>query len=183
MDNAFLKLLENKNFADITVKEICKMAGVNRSTFYLHYETISDLLSESVRSMNEEFLSHMEMNSKSIVERIKDCPVDELYLITPEYLLPYLTYIKEHKQLFRIAIENAAVLGMDKSYDRMFCSVFEPILDRYNVIKDDRKYIMAFYMQGLMAIIAEWLKNDCIDSTEYICALIQRCVKQRKEEQ
>lgn len=38
MDEAFLELIEKKDFAYITVKEICEKAGVNRSTFYLHYE-------------------------------------------------------------------------------------------------------------------------------------------------
>lgn len=54
MDQAFLELLEKKDFAYITVKEICAKAGVNRSTFYLHYETLEDLLSESVEYMNEQ---------------------------------------------------------------------------------------------------------------------------------
>ena len=52
MDEAFLTLLAKKDFEYITVKEICEVAGVNRSTFYLHYETMSDLLSESVGRMN-----------------------------------------------------------------------------------------------------------------------------------
>ena len=56
MDEAFLALLDKKNFAYITVKEICEAAGVNRSTFYLHYETMADLLSESVSHMNEQRL-------------------------------------------------------------------------------------------------------------------------------
>ena len=43
MDEAFLELIEKKDFAYITVKEICEKAGVNRSTFYLHYETVSDV--------------------------------------------------------------------------------------------------------------------------------------------
>jgi len=33
MDEAFFALLDKKNFACITVKEICETAGVNRSTF------------------------------------------------------------------------------------------------------------------------------------------------------
>lgn len=57
MDKAFLQLLEKKDFEYISVKEICEKAGVNRSTFYLHYDNISDLLSESIRYMNEQFLS------------------------------------------------------------------------------------------------------------------------------
>ena len=44
-----------------------------------------------------------------------------------------------------IATENAAVLGMDKSYDRLFRHVFTPILDCYGVLPQDRPYIMAFH--------------------------------------
>ena len=182
MDEAFLTLLEKKDFAYITVKEICEAAGVNRSTFYLHYETMVDLLSESVSHMNEQFLTYMKKDSQTFVTKLRDCPLDELYLITPEYLTPYLGYIEQHKRLVRTARENAAVLGMDKSYDRMFHHVFTPILDRYGIPQQDRRYIMAFYIQGLMAIISEWLRNDCADSIAYVVDMIQRCVKRRREE-
>ena len=181
MDDEFLALLEKKDFAYITVKEICEAAGVNRSTFYLHYETMADLLSESVSHMNEQFLTYMKKGSQTFVTKLRDCPLDELYLITPEYLTPYLGYIEQHKRLFRTATENAAVLGMDKSYDRMFRHVFTPILDCYGIPQQDRRYIMAFYIQGLMAIISEWLRNDCADSIAYVVNMIQRCVKRRRE--
>ena len=182
MDEAFLALLEKKDFAYITVKEICEEAGVNRSTFYLHYETMADLLSESVSHMNEQFLTHMKKDTDAFVTKLWDCPLDELYLITPEYLTPYLDYIEQHKLLFRTATENAAVLGMDKSYERMFRHVFTPILDRYGIPQQDRPYLMAFYIQGLMLIISEWLINDCTDSVEDVVNVIQRCVKRRREE-
>lgn len=182
MDEAFFALLDKKNFACITVKEICETAGVNRSTFYLHYETMADLLSESVSHMNEQFLTHMKKDTNAFVTKMRDCPLDELYLITPEYLTPYLGYIEQHKRLFRTATENAAVLEMDKSYERMLRHVFMPILDRYGVPEWDRPYLMAFYIHGLMAIISEWLKNDCVDSIADIVNVIQRCVKRRKEE-
>ena len=177
MDEAFLTLLAKKDFEYITIKEICEVAGVNRSTFYLHYETMSDLLSESISRMNEQCHACMEKDSDAFSAKLQNCPRDEIYLITPDYLTPYLGYIKNNKQLFRAATENAAVLGMDKSYDRMFHHVFTPILDRYGVPEQDRTYIMAFYIRGLMAIISEWLKNDCSDSITYVTGVIQQCVK------
>ncbi len=182
MDDAFLALLEKKDFAYITVKEICEVAGVNRSTFYLHYETMADLLSESVNHMNEQFLAYMKKDSETFVTKLRNCPLDELYFITPEYLTPYLNYIEQHKRLFCTVTENSEVLGLEKSYDRMFYHVFTPILDRYGIPQQDRRYIMAFYIQGLMAIISEWLRNDCADSIEYVVGVIQRCVKRRWEE-
>lgn len=177
MDEAFLALLAKKDFGFITVKEICEVAGVNRSTFYLHYETMSDLLSESVSRMNEQFLACMGKDSDAFSAQLRNCPREDLYLITPDYLTPYLSYIKNNKRLFRTATENAAVLRMDKSYEKMLRHVFTPILDRYGVLQRDRPYIMAFYIQGLMAIISEWLKNDCADSIMHVTGVIQQCVK------
>ena len=48
MDKALIKLLDKKPFDYITVKEICQEAGVNRSTFYLHYENTVELLEEAI---------------------------------------------------------------------------------------------------------------------------------------
>ena len=181
MDEAFLTLLERKDFAYITVKELCETAGVNRSTFYLHYETMADLLTESVSHMNEQFLAYMKKDSEAFMAKLENCPLDELYLITPEYLNPYLGYIEKNKRLFRTAMEKAVVLRMDKSYNGLFRHVFTPILDRYGVPQKDRSYLIAFYLHGLMAIISEWLKNNCADSVSYIIDMIQQCVKHNTE--
>ena len=92
MDQAFLELLEKKDFSFITVKEICHQAKVNRSTFYLHYETSDDLLNESVEYMNKQFLEHMRQDTQVFMNKMNECPIEELYLITPRYLKPYLSY-------------------------------------------------------------------------------------------
>lgn len=178
MDEAFLALLEKKDFPYITVKEICEKAGVNRSTFYLHYDTLNDLLCESIQYLYDQFLTHMKENSieTEVVNRLRECLVSELYLVTPEYLMPYLSYIKEHKRLFRTAVENAAVLQLEETYGKMFRHVFTPILERHQIPEQDRLYIMAFYIRGLMAIITEWLTNDCADSIDHIIAVIHQCV-------
>ena len=58
MNDALVTLLALKPFEYITVSEICKEAGVNRSTFYLHYENTLDLLSETTKRMMDSFLSY-----------------------------------------------------------------------------------------------------------------------------
>ena len=55
MDEALLFLLEKKDFEFISVKEICDKAGVSRSTFYLHYENMNDLLVEALSLINKRF--------------------------------------------------------------------------------------------------------------------------------
>ena len=46
MDEALITLLEKKDFEFISIKEICDTAGVNRSTFYLHYDNTLDPVDE-----------------------------------------------------------------------------------------------------------------------------------------
>lgn len=181
MDEALLTLLEKKDLAYITVKEICETAGVNRSTFYLHYETIGDLLSESAEYVNKHFLAYMQQDSGLFTDKLKNASLEELYLVTPEYLIPYLNYIKKYQRLFRTTLERSVDLRLKDSYAGLLQHVLLPILERYEVPKQQRSYILAFYIHGLMAIVTEWLKNDCNDSVEHIAAIMQRCVMKRSE--
>ena len=176
MDEAFLELLEKKDFTYITVKEICEKAGVNRSTFYLHYETVSDLLAESARYIITQFVEAMPDDTAEFMSQIQTRPLEELYLITPEYLTPYLNYIKKHRRIFRTTLEQASVLGMNDAYLSLNRHVFIPILNRYQVPLSSQKYIMPFYINGLMGIVNEWLKEDCEDSIERMISVIQVCI-------
>ncbi len=176
MDEAFLALLEEKDFAYITVKEICEKAGVNRSTFYLHYETVGDLLAESTRYIIDKLVENMPQDTADFFEKLQTRPLEELHLITPEYLTPYLNFVKEHRRIFRTAVEQASVLGMDDVYLALNRHVFAPILNRFHVLPSEQKYMMPFYINGLMGIINEWLKEDCKDSVEQVTSVIQLCI-------
>ena len=77
-------------------------------------------MSESVEYMNEQFLAYMKQDTNVFMTRILECPLDELYLVTSQYLTPYLKYIKENKRLFLTAVKNTKALRLEKSYDKMF---------------------------------------------------------------
>ncbi|MCM1395846.1 MAG: TetR/AcrR family transcriptional regulator, partial [Corallococcus sp.] len=57
MRKALLTLIERKSFKDITISEICSVAKVNRTTFYLHYNNVLDLLTEISDSLVRDFIS------------------------------------------------------------------------------------------------------------------------------
>jgi len=176
MDEAFLELLEKKDFSFITVKEICEKAGVNRSTFYLHYESVADLLSESAQYVIRQFTDCMPYDPATFIGSLQERPPEELYLITPEYLVPYLQYIREHRRIFRTTVEHSSALRMEDAYLALHRHVFSPILGRFHVSPDDHRYLMAFFINGLVAIIEEWLKEDCRTPVEHIISLMQTCV-------
>ena len=169
MDEALLLLLREKDFEYVTVKEICAKAQVNRSTFYLHYETIGDLLHETIQWINEKFNSSY--SQKEIA--IKGKSLEELFFMTDEWLIPYLNFIKENKHIYKAIHMNAAVFGVEKAFKNFFGNVFSPILSEYGIAEKQHVYIMDFYRYGLTAVIMRWVENDCTEPVAYIADIIK----------
>ena len=176
MDEALITLLEKKDFAYITVKEICDAAGVNRSTFYLHYENTSDLLKETTRYMIDKHLAYYDIDRKRMSLQFETCKREELLFITDEYLVPYLTFIKDNQRLFRVSIKQFNSLNMAEVYSKMFEYIFSPILERFHVPEKERAYVMKFYLTGVFAIVMEWLDKNCSDDMETVTRVITDCV-------
>lgn len=176
MDNALIELLDKKAFEDITVKELCERAGVNRSTFYLHYENMGELLEESMVYTLGQFNSYFTPENGSFVQKLRDCPIEELYLITPQYLVPYLRWVSEHQKLLTAMIKNAKLFKLENVYKQIFDYVISPIFDRFGIPEQDRRYKAIYYINGIVALVGEWLKSGCSDSLERMAALIQDCV-------
>ena len=111
MDEALLLLLEKKEYEFITVKEICEKAGVNRSTFYLHYQSIDELLFETIEMINKRFNSSFD--NKKIYKLIHTNP----YLFIKQQ-----AFDKLYNELFSIILDKYGVIEEEKEYIFAFFS-------------------------------------------------------------
>ena len=164
MDEALISLLEKKEFSYITVKEICDTAGVNRSTFYLHYENTLD-----------KHFSYYDIDKKDVSCRLERGG-EQLIFITRDYLVPYLTFVKDNRRIFKLAIKQYHVMNMDDVYGDLFKSIFEPILAKFKIPENERAYVIKFYLTGIFAIVMEWLDKDCGDDIDSVVKIINDCV-------
>lgn len=177
MDQVLLALLEKKDYDFITVKEICEKAGVNRSTFYLHYESIGDLLEESLAYVMEHMRSYFDAEKRITKERIETCSLEELVLVTEEYLIPYLEFVKENQKIFRTAISQPSALKVNDIFVKMSAEVFVPIMRRFGFTETEGKYRLAFYVNGIFSVVSEWVKLGCREDTQYIFEVMTKCMK------
>ncbi len=176
MDEALISLLKVKNLEYITVKELCQKAGVNRSTFYLHYDTMDDLLKEAMEMVNRRFSSYFG-NREGFAENIGTTDLRELILIRKEYLLPYLNFIRDNKAIYRASFKNPEGMEAMKRYGNMKKYIIEPILKRFSLPERHWKYYISYYIEGMAAIIKQWLEEDCREPVETIAAIILRCIR------
>ena len=176
-DEALITLLEQKDIEYITVKEICTKAGFNRSTFYLHYESIENLLNETLEYIVNKLVTHFNKNPKEFIEKLNVLNKEDLIFINEEYLKPYLEFIKENKKVFVAAFKNPMVMKAREAYSSLEEYIFNPILDKYDIPNYKRKYMLQFYVNGIMSIIKEWTINDCQDKIDDIISIIIECVR------
>lgn len=180
MDEALIALLEKKDLEYITVKEICHQAGVNRSTFYLHYESIAELLDETMEMINQRFLSYFPQEEETVLGDMEHRELNDLVFVTQEYLLPYLRFIQDNKKVYRAAFRNPSSMQANARYGVLKQRILDPILERFEIPAARRPYYIAYYVEGIAAIVKEWLRHDCGDSVEMIAAIIESCVRPKE---
>lgn len=173
MNHALIELLKEKEFDKISILEICQKAGVNRSTFYSHYRNTYDLLEEVHQTFSKDLSGHFKMD----VNNLEELKPKETVFVHSEYLIPYLEFIKDNKTFFKAYMSNLHNFKRDEFYSFIIDKVIIPIC-RKNGIKDRTvvDYISKFYLQGIAAIIKEWVNNDCINEVDSICEIIILCI-------
>ncbi|SFG71095.1 TetR/AcrR family transcriptional regulator [Oribacterium sp. WCC10] len=175
MHTALLTLLDSKDFELISVKEICETAGVNRSTFYLHYDNVNDLLHETVEAVYKDFFGRFGAEGPGALD-IDKKNEDELFLVTPKYLMPYLDFVEENRKLFYLMYEKNEMMGAEKTYETWFKTIFGPILTRFGVSQKEQPLIMVFYLKGIIGVVTEWVRGGCTESKDEIISVIQKCI-------
>lgn len=175
MHEALIVLLDEKDFEMLTIKEICDRAGVNRSTFYLHYDNVNDLLAETMEAVYRNFFEQFGTMQEEELH-IGTKTEDELFFIKSEYLVPYLKFVKNNRRLFRLLNDKHDVIGSEKIYLKWFQEIFGPILTKFRVSEVQQPFIMTFYLNGLIGVVTMWVQTDCEMSMEELITVIQKCI-------
>lgn len=176
MNEALLLLLEKKDIEFITVTEITRKAGVNRSTFYLHYENIYELLEETLANMNKKFL-----NSFQVKTPIEIKSKTEAFLITDELLVPYLNFVKTNKRVLKLIGKKPHLFNSQNAYKQMYDTVFYPAISHFVSRETEKIYKLEFFTSGVSAIIHKWLELDCVTEIDDLIKIIKSCVNYETE--
>lgn len=162
LKESFIDLLEKKDISQITVKEICENADINRATFYAHYNDQYDLLAK----IEDEFL-----------ENIRDY-LDELEQnnnkVNPVLLAEKIfEYIKENAKLCKLLLSERGGLNFQK---RVMMLVYDTIINELTsnsrITKEDAEYVYSFTITGCVGIVQKWLDEDMKKSARFMAEMV-----------
>ncbi|MBO7149265.1 MAG: TetR/AcrR family transcriptional regulator [Clostridia bacterium] len=172
MNQALLSLLEKKDIEFISVTEITNKAGVSRSTFYLHYDDIYELLEETIETLNDQFISSFDIK---VPLKIKS--KDDAFLITDNMLIPYLSFVKKNKNVLRLIRRKPQLFQSKNTYKKMYDKIFYPAISYFLDEEKERIYYLEFFTSGISAIVHKWLDLDCVTEIEDLVEIIKKCIK------
>ncbi len=151
IEKVFINLLQTKEINEISVSDICKEAGLNRSTFYANYIDIYDLADNIRDELENDFGTIFKQNEPKENE---NSGAVKMFKHIKENQLFYRTYFK---------------LGYDNNHQALIYDVSRAEKDFANKNLD---YHIEFFRSGLNAIIKKWLAGGCKESPEEMSEII-----------
>lgn len=152
IEKVFVELLQTKNLTEISVTDICKKAGLNRTTFYANYTDIY-ALADAIRDRLENDVS--DLYEAEITQKFNSNDYLKLFRHIKDNQIFYKTYFK---------------LGYDNNY-RIFD--YDVDLARKHFQNKFIEYHMEFFKSGITQIIKMWLENGCRESPEDMFEIIK----------
>ncbi|NHI16609.1 TetR/AcrR family transcriptional regulator [Microbacterium excoecariae] len=103
--DALVRLLSREDLASIGVAELCREAGVHRTTFYGHYASVGDLAAAVFASMLDEV---------SAIDVAPGTSLAELSRVYADGTVAILTAVARERGAIRALLDSAVSLGFRK---------------------------------------------------------------------
>lgn len=161
---ALLKCMETRPVNQITVKEVCELAGLNRATFYKHYRDCFDLLeqleNEMLEQLGESLRDLSSLDAKALVSSIFD-------MIDSNYELCRVLVFSGNDVTF---VRKIVALARERSV---------PLWKKYLKRATDEEMDMLFIClaSGLLMVIEQtYGKYDREQVTRFVNSTVKNCL-------
>ncbi len=161
--NALIELMAEKEVSSITITELSEKALINRKTFYRHYTTVAEVVTEIENEILSEFAEALRNANKSCLDvgsLVSD--ISELLVRRREY---FAKMTKLNPELFS--------KGRIKA---MLRRTFEVVLRGSGAITDRETLaaVSQFAVSGVLARYSEWFDNGCHGTLDHVTEVAKR---------
>lgn len=161
LKEGLLRLLETKTLDKIHISELCAEAGVNRATFYRHYQTPYDVLMELELDFARG-VSTLSRSPKSMQEAEKD-------------LEAACAYMYEHADIVRTLLRCNTANEVELLLNNFFKRFWELRKDQPGFAELDEMTVRAITTMlggGAYCLLRQWILEDIPKTPKEIAAIM-----------
>ncbi len=167
----FLNLLNQKPVNKITVKDISQTCGINRNTFYYHYNDIPSL-------MEEIFTEQAEL----IVNLDENASLYELLIYAADFAIENKTAVYH---IYKSANREVFETYLERITEKTISNLIERKAREYNTSENNKKAIIHYYKCLLVGFVIDWLLSgmqyELQDELKIICDLFDGAMEKALE--
>lgn len=170
--DALIDLIDEKSLDAITVRDITNKAGINRGTFYAHYQDKFDL----VRTYEDEIMAEIATIAKqSILEYISTANPEDLTIL-PQAVTLFECFHK-NGEFLRVILSPKGDLSFqtrlkDFVWDKLFSNDAEDAIYREGTLLVPGEYLAAYISSAHLGVIQQWLNNGKQESPEEMARIL-----------
>ena len=159
-----IELMQEKEFEDIKVIDICNKSLINRSTFYDHFNDKFELLNSFMNDLKKELLEHLN-NSKNIEFKT----IKEYFFVIVKELFIYINKNINVYSILSIIKKNYNSVAHDMLFDAAHTAVCEELNERcINHSNIPNETISLFYVSGVITMLTDSVKDPAKFNEEKI---------------
>ena len=147
LTDTFWRLLEEKPYSKITVNDIVNRCGVNRNTFYYHFQDIPSLMIDSIEKWMSQGIKECEASGK---------PVNCLTYIAQECTKRKKAVL----HLFHSVEKEQLLSNMNEIAYRIICTYVAEIEEKRNIPEKDKETLIQCYKCFFVGSLLEWLERE-----------------------
>jgi len=156
---ALERLIETKKLSCITITELCTEAGINRNTFYYHYNNIYELLNEQKQILLNEINSILDVNHTK----------------SKDTLIELCRCIKRHPRFLKILISPNCDIDYFNEIFTLASEKTQVLLDTHREITSSSDILTCYYCNaGCNAVIKSWIVQGMKETPEEIAEIISQ---------
>lgn len=173
---AFVQLAKNKPVQEMKVSELCREAGINRSTFYLHYQDMDELIDEIKIQNIQRFIEEVKQKRRS--------PKDINLSISPTTLIDYQDFLETMKDAQKEKELVMVMLG-EHGDSHFYAQLKDSLRDLLSYFFQDyfttleaqfpnvpKDYLDIILYNISVEIILHWIEKGMVESPEEIGTII-----------
>lgn len=165
IQDSLLALLGQKKFHNITVNDVCGLAGVNRSTFYAHYQDMYDVMESIERHLEEELLEDFAKEYKPGTN-----------IMTVDYFMIVIRHIQEHSVFYHTYLSESSSNMLMNNMELLRTRITKPLFDKLGVSERYGIYYFDFFKSGLITVLRRWLNDGCPETPRQMADIIISCL-------
>lgn len=147
---AVVGLMDEKPLPQVTVADVVRAAGVNRSSFYVHYADLGTLFADVL----EETMVRTDQP-----ETMAGAAASEA--VIPLTVKKYLSHLHEHGDAYRWAFGEHGSPQVVFRLRRRFQNMLVIGMQHHGAPADQAQIRAAFLSGAIIGALTEWLETDC----------------------